>query len=147
MIKPKPSQIVTDIDVQKHFAHAGVDYATYGNMDQDEIYVVDPNTLEYIGKPQEDVEYPMLRSGINHTSCKFYPNATITKRVDNLMREHTGMTGQRDWYDVTMLVRKSDKPENLESLQARRAQKGFVKRAPAEECDGNVVQLFPGAPE
>ena len=147
MLKPKEDRIAKDFNERTQFAHAGVEYATYGNMDQDEIFVVDPDTLEYIGKPQEDVEYPMLRMGINNVSCKFYENATVTKRVDDLMREHTGMTGTRDWYDVTMLVRVSDKPENLESLTARRAQKGFAKRAPTEECDGNVVQLFPSAPE
>ena len=144
MIRPKNTQIVTDLDIKTKFQYAGAEYATFGNMDEDNIVVVDPITLEYQGKPKTDVEYPMLRSGVNVKDCSFYPNAMVTKKVDGLMKEFAGMTGTRDSYDVTMLVRSSDLGANVESLAAKR---GLSMRAskPKPQKSADVVSLFPAA--
>ena len=135
--------IKADMDIKTQFDFAGCRVACYGNMDAEEIFVVDPETLAHIGKPQLDVEYPMLRYGINQTSCSFYPNAMISRAVDTQMRDHCGMTGQRDHYDATMLVRVSERPENLVSLGATQ-RKTPAKPRPSASAD--VIPLF-GPPQ
>ena len=135
--------IATNMDLKTQFDFAGARVACYGNIDMDDVFVVDPETFAYTGKPQLNVEYPMLRSGINNTSCTFYRNATLSQSVDDQMREFDGMTGRRDWYDATMLVRVSDRPENLVSIGGAQ-RKGPAKPRPSQSAD--VIPLF-GAPQ
>src|SRR5690606_28664024 len=131
--------VVTNMDLKTQFDYAGSRVACYGNMDVEEVFVVDPQSFENIGKPQLDVEYPLLRMGVNHTSCKFFPNAMLTRSADTQMRDLCGMTGTRDWYDATMLVRVGERPENVVGL-------GGVQRKsppkPRPTAPADVVPLF-----
>lgn len=146
MSSPKKSQVVDDMHLKTQFHFAGALRASYGNMDQDEIYVVDPSTKEAIGKPREGVEYSMLRSGLNRLTCKFYPNAMVTKQADDLLREFGQMSGKRDWYDVTMLVRAEGLAENVHSLQTV-ARSGGKGNSLPENHTANVISLFTREPQ
>ena len=139
--KPKQTQIVKDMDLKEQFDYAGARFACYGNMDFEEVFVVDPDTLEYTGKPRLDTEYPMLRSGVNTLSCKFYANAMVSKSVDEQLHEIDPKFVKRDWYDATMLVRVSERAENVVGLATVQREGIGTKR----EQSADVIPLF-GAP-
>lgn len=125
--------------------------ANYGNVDFEDVYVADPHSLEVLRdqrgrpvKPAKDVEYPMLRLGVNNAYCKFFENAMVTVKADDLLRDYAGMTGQRDWYDVTLLCRVSEWAENVEMLSAskRKTPLGYSDAKSRHTSGAHVVPLF-----
>lgn len=139
MSKPPMKNLIRSHDLREQFDYAGQRVACYGNVDQEDVFIVDPVTLEKVGSPKMDVEYPMLRLGVNNMTCKFYENATVTQAVDRQLREHGIMEGQRDWYDVTLLVRTDARAENVHNILGR----ARPKHTASMECEGpKVVSLF-----
>lgn len=143
LVQPSKQNIVTDISMRAQFDYVGQRWACFGNMDKEEIWVVDPRTFEKMHTPQLDVEYPMLRSGLSNLSCKFYENSMVTQSIDQNMRDAGLLISKRDWYDVTMLVRTDECQADVHSIFSRPRH----SRSVTEQQQDNVVPLFARAPE